>query len=285
MSRILNVLDQFPKNLFPPGQPVIITSEIEKCLAYVNTLKEKRQNSAARIGMILGEPCSSKTVLAYHLVNLSPIISNTGLPTILYFEIKRGITERALLQNIIRFFGEDPRDYKEDNTQFGLIDPVINLLTDNEINMIIFDESNRINEGVFEIIRQIFDRTSIIPLLLGTLDLLQVIDGKPQFESRVYNPETMSPLTDDEMVSTYLPELKIPRWRFNENTDKRLGIKIWLLVKPNLRKLQDLLDDARDAAQMKGDDWITEEHINIVIKTPGWRFNKTEKRKGRKINS
>ncbi len=263
-SMIDRILEQFPVDLLPNDQEIIETSEVKRFYSYTTELAAKT-GSKAKIGCFTGNAGIGKTTAARYSILNRPILSFTGLPDFLYWELPPKTTQRVFLLAVLQFFNIEP----EERHSSLWAKKVKEIIHANHIRLIILDESNRVTDEILEIIRYLISIVGISILLLGTNQTIMTIRKNQQFRSPVWQPRKMKPLSESEMIKSFLPKVKVPKWDFDPNNiaDAKMGSQLWKRVSPDLRILTTLLGDAsRIASFDKQSNRISAANVDQAIK-------------------
>lgn len=188
-------------------------------------------------------------------------------------------TRKSLPQTILEYFGERPKGNSP-----ALTKQVIKFLDDNEIRVLILDEGDRFIRDSFEVLKDFHDAGVRRELkcrfaIAGLPELLDLIKEHGQFSSRAPSVLEVEPLTDEEIIDKFLPNLTIPRWRFNpaNRIDQELAKLMWQRTTPTLRLLIAWISKASGLAKLRGKDWVTIEEVGdaaVVL-----FFGKADKKK------
>ena len=197
----------------------------------------------------------------------------TVLPVCIRLKVVGRSTSRTLLTDILTALGEKPRRRNERIQQ--LSEDAAAAIERNDLRLIILDESDRLREESFELVRYLVDKTGCPQLLVGLPKILRVIEGHEKFDSRVGRRMSFDPLELDEVLHVVLPEVVFPFWTFDpENEeDYLMGTEIWRKVHPSLRKLRNLLETASDIAEVRKAPKIT---LPIVREAYTWALSQRE---------
>lgn len=89
-------------------------------------------------------------------------------------------------------------------------------------------------------------------MVVGLRQILRVIEVYEKFESRIGPHIEFHPPSDDEVFSTILPQLIIPRWKFDPSSeaDIAMGMELWGRTKPSFRNLRKVLQYASLLAEL-----------------------------------
>lgn len=200
------------------------------------------------IWAITGGPGYGKTRAVNHYVKQQNPQSHTGFPSCIKIVVPPKPTPRKLTKSILTTMNEKPRGENASE----LADQVKEILSRHDINLLIFDESNRLNASSFDMLRDIHDQTRRSMVLVGTPDIMRIIERYEQFNSRVAIEIEFRPLELDELISHFLPHLLYSKWKFNPDSakDQELAEYIWQHTSPSLRRLDNWIIIANAIAEL-----------------------------------
>jgi hypothetical protein len=94
---------------------------------------------------------------------------------------------------------------------------------------------------------------------------LRVIGEYEKFESRVGPHLPFRPPEQDEVLSTILPQLIIPHWKFDGSSEADLvmGMELWNLTKPSFRNLRKVLQYASILAEIQEKERISRDILKL----------------------
>lgn len=250
----------FHENFLPPGQELIVTSNIEKMHSLLELVLLGRALTQYASMAILTSPGGwGKTIAAYHLASQMNNRNTSGLPSVIVVKVENDFSPIALASNILDELRETPLG----NRGYQLADRAGDAIKANELQLLIVDEADRLNRSTFELLRQLLDKTGCPIVLVGLPRIKQVISVQEKFNSRVGARVSFEPLPAQEIVEQFLPKLVIPHWEFDpsKEEDRVMGYAIWKKVSPSLRNLRKLLVDASASAELRHGERITPEDI------------------------
>ncbi len=262
----------FDEDRLPEDQPPIMTSSVKRLIGFVDVLTEPTLRYAT-IGVVTAPAGTGKTIASQICHETLLRRFHTVLPVCIRVKVMGRSTSRTLLTDILIALGEKPKRQNERIQQ--LSKEAATAIERNDLRLIILDESDRLRDDSFELVRYLLDKTGCPQLLVGLPKILTVIEGHEKFDSRVGRRMSFDPLELDEVLKVVLPELVFPFWTFDpHNEDDRLmGIEIWRKVHPSLRKLRNLLETASTIAKVKKVAKIT---LPIIREAYTWALSQNE---------
>lgn len=254
---MLNIGVHYAEDDFPEGQEPIATENNRKFETYVSLLTYPK--TTPKMGVATGKAGVGKTFGINKFITEYTQNDSQYLPTIAKFKVTTTATARQVARELCRALGETPS--KSKNTE-EIAEEAVKFIERNGTKLIFVDEADRLNAKSYDIIRFMFDRTHCTFVIVGLPEVLDVVDGYPQFKSRVgprmefVNPDI------DEVLDTILPQLTIFNWHYDvENeADRNLGELAWTMSR-SFRRLRDLIESAGVLADKKNETCITEEFL------------------------
>jgi DNA transposition AAA+ family ATPase len=242
----------FDENRLPPGQNPIITNSMEKFQFFVELLMRSKQKTGyTTMGVVTGLAGVGKTIAIQTFLDSLEERSHTGLPAGIVIKVTPGSTTRAFLENLLKGFGERPRGLH--TNRYKIADEAAEAILNYDLKILFVDESDLLNVDGFEFLRYIFNKTGCPIVVVGLRQILRVIGEYEKFESRVGPHMPFQPPEQDEVLSTILPQLIIPHWKFNASSEADLvmGMELWNLTKPSFRNLRKVLQYASILADIQ----------------------------------
>jgi Cdc6-like AAA superfamily ATPase len=266
------ILSTFDEDRLPADQPPIMTSSVKRLNGFVDILTEPSLRYST-IGVVTASAGTGKTIASQICHEMLLRRFHTVLPVCIRVKVVGRSTSRTLLTDILTQCGEKPKRARPTIQQ--LSDDAVTSIERNDLRLIILDESDRLRDDSFEVVRYLLDKTGCPHLLVGLPKILTVIEGHEKFDSRVGRRMSFHPLELDEVLKVVLPELVFPFWTFDPNNedDRIMGIEIWRKVHPSLRKLRNLLETASTIAKVKKVPKIT---LPIVREAYTWALSQNE---------
>lgn len=248
-------------------------SLIDRPLEIIPTRSVALVETGIKLGMMMPEPTiilitgkagigKSKSI-EYFVLPLQPR-AHTGLRACEIGVVPHNPTRLSLPRSILEQLGERPRG----RTSAQLIGQTIEVLRDNELQLLILDEGDRLNDDSFEVLKDLHDAAvrrvmNCRLAIVGLPDILDLIKKHEQFDSRAAINIEVVPLDEAEIIHVFLPKLNLPRWRFDpaNRIDQELGKLLWRHTQPSLRRLVSWISAAAGLAEMKEEAWITLDEI------------------------
>lgn len=252
----------------PPNQPLIQTVSVKRLFLFLDAACLSEQETGyTSMAVVTGVAGIGKSVaVGDYMASLKPL-AHTGLPAGLLIKVGPRSTPRALAKSIVVRLQERPRG--RNTTE--LADEAAEAILANDLTIIIFDECNRMNEEMFDVLRHIYDQTGCPIILVGLPNLLKVVRSQEQFDSRVGNRMVFRPPTRNEVLTTVLPQLVIPLWHYNPENADDLAMGTYLVRRVGLswRKLRLAIQNASQFALRMKKEQITLDILREATKSVG----------------
>lgn len=192
-----------------PGRTIddlsfIVTRQVREMAAMCYSLIETRE-----MGVVYGDPGVGKTYTAIHMVAKW---QERGYPKIIYTEVDVGSTPSGIAKKILKILADLRPANAADTARI-----IENLTQEQELELIILDEAERLNRHSLDMVRSIYDRTGVPILLIGMTDILQKLRSHKKFYSRIGIAYCFKPLTFNQMTE-YIDELHPLFKSTNNNT-------------------------------------------------------------------
>jgi DNA transposition AAA+ family ATPase len=214
--------------------------------------------------VITGDAGVGKTIaLQTYLQSLVPR-AYSGFPACVSIKVSPRSTAKALGKTLIDTLnGERPT-----NNIYDMEAVATETIRRNDLDLILVDEGDWLNVESFELLRHIFDRTGCPVVIVGLPRIMRVINRHEKFVSRVGLHMEFLPLTQEEVLTTVLPALILPYWRYHvdDSADREMGIALWQRVSPSFRKLRVVLQYASQIARARQADRITPEILSETFR-------------------
>ncbi len=252
----------------PPQKPVA-TSSVKSFRKIIRVALGAARNAGfSTIVIFYGRAGIGKSMAIQDLVDSLKARAHTGIPAAIDVVVEPQATERRLAELMFHRLGEPPRR----GNRWQMLDAVVNAIVDNDIEMLIFDEADRLTERTFDFVRDIHDKCDqrghpIVMLLVGLRTIINVVKLREKFNSRVGPRFEFEALDQKEFLETLLPQLTIPRWEFDpaRPADHALGMLLWTKLRPSVRRVRTALGLASMIAETYGNVTITQEHIDEAL--------------------
>lgn len=165
------------------------------------------------------------------------------------------------MENLLKRLGEKPRGHT--TNRYKIADEASEVILNNDLKIVFVDESDLLNADCFEFLRYVFNKTGCPIVVVGLHQILQVIREIEKFGSRVGPHINFYPPDEEEVLFTILPQLVIPRWKFDpaSEADIAMGKDLWERTRPSFRNLRTVLQYASMLAAIYEKDWISQAHV------------------------
>lgn len=226
---------------FPPGQTMIQTNNVTLSHVVLDLAMQSRKCYPV-MSVVTGPPGTGKSVMLDGYLSRQKPLPGTGMVGVIKNEVKPRPIEKGLAMDLAISL----QDKITGRTTYAIEDEIVDAIQRNFVQLLIFDEADRLNEACFELIRHIFDRTGCPAVLVGLPSIWRVINQHDKFKSRIGLKMQFQPILKEEMLHTILPQLYFEHWLYDpkNEVDLQLGEYIWSLVGSSLRKLRNLLQNA-----------------------------------------
>ncbi len=241
----------FDENRLPPGQAPILTRSMEQFQLFTDMIMlSKEKTGYSSMGVVTGLPGVGKTIAVQTFLNSLESRPHTGLPAGIEIKVTPGSTPRALVEKLLTRFGEKPRG--NNTNRYKIADEAAEAILNNDLKILFVDEADLLNVDGFEFLRYIFNKTGCPIVVVGLRQILRVIREIEKFGSRVGPHIEFHPPEEEEVLSTILPHLVIPRWRFDPvcEDDLAMGKELWDRTQPSFRNLRTVLQYASMLAEI-----------------------------------
>lgn len=254
----------FDEDRLPPDQNPIITNSMEKFLFFVELLmRSKQMTGYSTMAVVTGLAGVGKTIAIQTFLNGLEERPHTGLPAGIQIKVTPKSTTRAFLETILKGLGERPR--RLHTNSFKIANEAAEAILDYDLKIIFVDESDLLTVDGFEFLRYIFNKTGCPIVVVGLRQILRVIGEHEKFEGRIGPHLPFQPPEQDEVLSTILPQLVIPHWKFDASSEADLvmGMELWNLTKPSFRNLRKVLQYAAILAEIQGKERISRDIVKL----------------------
>jgi DNA transposition AAA+ family ATPase len=253
------------ENRLPPGQVPIMTTSVERFLAFMQFLMQSRAETGyATMAVVTGEAGVGKTIaLQSYMQSLTPR-AYSGFPACINLKVRPRSTAKALGKTLLTTLkGEFAR-----HNIYDMEEASVEAIRRNDLDLILVDEGDWLNVECFEFLRHIFDRTGCPIVIVGLPKIMRVITRDEKFVSRIGLQMEFLPLTQEEVLSIVLPAFILPHWQYHadESADREMGILLWQRVAPSFRKLRVVLQYASQIAGTRRVKRITSEILKETFR-------------------
>jgi len=116
------------------------------------------------------------------------------------------------------------------------------------MQLIMLDQADYLQREHLELLGMLVDQTPCSILLIGLPQLLSAIEGHLPSASRLGLTLEFRPLSEDEVLDTFLPQLLLPGWVYDPKSEANchLGSYLWQNARPSLRRLRTVLAYAHE---------------------------------------
>ncbi len=246
----------------PTGQELILTSHIARFSMMADLLRNT-SHAPATVGIVTGAPGTGKSTAAYLYLahggqqQLSP-------PTrCVIVKVMPQVTTMAFLDSITRQIS----DWQRKHTLYEAFQQALMALKQNHPQLLMFDNGDYLSREHLELLHALVEQTTCSIILIGLPRLLAYVKTHSPFAAYVGLVLQFRPLPDEEVFTTFLPQLTLPGWDFDPENEAHhpLGEYLWRNSHPSLRRLRMILTYASQLAQMREETTITLETIRLAV--------------------
>lgn len=267
----------FDEDGLPPGQKTIATTSFELFKLQADLLmKSKSKTGYSTMGVVTGLSGVGKTIATWDFIKNLAARSHTGLPACVSIKVKPGSTPRQLVEDLLLSLGERPRSLN--TNRYKIADDAAEAILSNDLKALFIDNAEQLNTDGFEFLCYIFDKTGCSIIVVGLSQILRLITRHEKFAGRVGLCLDFLPPDENEVIQTVLPKLVIPRWTFDPSleADLLLGQKLWTSVRPSLRTLRIVIQNASQLAELHNKERITGDLLNQSFQMTSIKKRKEE---------
>ncbi len=168
--------------------PFIVTRQVKEMSSVCQALIETRE-----MGVIHGDPGVGKTLTA---AQITEKWNRRGYPKAVYTEADVGSTPAGVARKILWAIANLRAANAADSARI-----IENLTQEQEVDILLIDEAERLNHHSLEMIRSIYDRTRVPIVLIGMTDIVRSLRSHKKFYSRIgiayhYEPLSLNQLID-----------------------------------------------------------------------------------------
>jgi len=141
------------------------------------------------------------------------------------------------------------------------------VLEQRHMQLLMLDQADYLQREHLELLRMLVDQTPCSILLIGLPQLLSAIEGHLPSASRLGLTLEFRPLSEDEVLDTFLPRLLLPGWVYDPKSEanRHLGSYLWQNAHPSLRRLRTILAYASLLTQQLDAGQITLETVRLAL--------------------
>ena len=141
------------------------------------------------------------------------------------------------------------------------------VLEQRHMQLVMLDQADYLQREHLELLCMLVDQTPCSILLVGLPQLLSAIEGHLPSAGRLGLTLEFRPLSEDEVLDTFLPQLLLPGWVYDPKSevDRHLGSYLWQNARPSLRHLRTILAYASLLAQQLDSGKITLETVRLAL--------------------
>jgi DNA transposition AAA+ family ATPase len=231
----------------------------------------RSQTGYTMMGVVTGNAGVGKTIaLQYYIETLTPREA-IGLPACITIKVAPKATAKAVATQLLTALqGQHGR-----HNIYDLESSAVEAIRRHDLDLILVDEGDWLTVESFEMLRHLFDRSGCPIVVVGLPSIWQVITRHEKFTSRVGMHLDFLPLTQEELLATVLPQICLPCWMYDGQSDDdlELGLLLWQHIGSSFRKLRVILQCASQLAQTMGSERITAETLHTVFQLtaiPRW---------------
>lgn len=210
--------------------PFIATHQVKEMGAVCHGLIETRD-----MGVVYGDPGVGKTITAEHI---TARWNHRGYPKAIYTEADVGSTPFGIASKILRRMIDVRPANAADAARI-----IENMSQQQELELIILDEAERLSRYCLDMIRAIYDRTRVPVLLIGMTDILRNLRSHKKFYSRIGIAYNYKPLSIDQLAG-YLEALHPLLKEIDPETEKNLLEFIHQSTRGEFRRINQLVKQA-----------------------------------------
>jgi DNA transposition AAA+ family ATPase len=247
-------------NLHPDQEP-IHTSNVTRFAEQVGLLRN-REHDIPELGVVIGPSGTGKTTAAQLYFTKEQKCSSTDASCMM-IRVMPHMTPGWLLESITHQIDDMPRN----TTRHVASQRALMALEQCQVRLLSLDEADNLRSEHLEVLRMLLSETTCSILLIGLPSLLTRIEKYRRLAARISFSLQFLPLPDEEMFTSFLPQLTLPGWVFNpkNETDLYMGEYLWRNTRPSLRRLFTILASASQIAQLRGTPTITLETIRLAV--------------------
>jgi DNA transposition AAA+ family ATPase len=173
------------------------------------------------------------------------------------------MTPRWLLESITYQIDDAPRSTSRD----AAFQRALATLKQRHVRLLAVDEADKLQNEHLEVLRMLLLETPCSLLLIGLPSLLSRIEKYGRLVTSASFSLQFLQLSDEEMFTSFLPQLTLPGWVFHpkNETDLYMGKYLWRNTRPSLRRLITILAYASLITQERGMPTITIEEIRLAV--------------------
>jgi DNA transposition AAA+ family ATPase len=249
-------------NPLPTGQEPILTSNITRFSVQAD-LQRNSSSASATVGIVVGAPGTGKTTAAYLYLAYGNQQQQSPPTRCVLVNVMPQSTTKALLYSITHRIS----DCQQTHTSHEAFQQALLALEQGRTQLLMLDNGDYLRREHLEILRALAEQTTCSIMLIGLPRLLAYMKTHPPFAARVGPILRFRPLPDEEVFTTFLPQLNLPGWAFDPENEAHhpLGEYLWKNARPSLRRLHMILSYANQLAQMRGQATITHETIRLAV--------------------
>jgi hypothetical protein len=218
----------------PDWQPPIETGSVTDLRGFVGFVIESPATGYANIGIVYGPSGIGKTTGVLACLQQRSVQAHTGLSAILPVGLEPDVPEIGFLDQILEPLGVKPRG----RTKSDRLKQVRREILANDIQLIVFDDSENFNRRTFSTVTYLRDHTNCPMVLVALPEIFRIVRLDEKLDSRTVCEHRFLPLDEEEAINKFFPGLMFHCWSFNceDPHDQEIGRFIWNEVKPSLRR-------------------------------------------------
>lgn len=262
-ARYLPVNDDY----LPDGQEAIQTQSLTQFATQARLLMNiKKHTGYSMIATATGRTGAGKSVAVQDFLQKQPAQPHTGLPACIELSVQPDSTPKTFVEDLLLRL-EDQRRPRLESTRYKLSNRAAEIILSYDFQLIIVDEAEQLNTGGFEFLRYLFKKTSCPLLLVGLESLIPMLEAQEKLFGHIGFTHPFLPPSEEEVLTTVLPKLVLPRWTYDPTDlkDYAMGKDLWSHAKNSFRNLRVILQAASEMASLDQETPITADFLTNEV--------------------